>query len=76
MRAASSDSADGTTDVSKLWVGVLAFAGGVAVGLYVAKLYATATITSDVNGLLGKIGLGGGAVQSFVDQSVIPIVVN
>lgn len=62
--------------MSKGWVGVLAFAGGVAVGLIVAKYYVTSTLTSDANSLLGKLGLGGGAVQSFVDQSVIPIVVN
>ena len=60
----------------RLWVGVLAFAGGVAVGLYVAKLYATSTLTNDANALLGHLGLGGGVVQNFVDQSVIPSVVN
>lgn len=61
--------------MSKTWVGVIAFVGGVLVGAYLAKLYATSTITSDVNAGLGKIGLGGGAVQSFFDTTVIPTVV-
>jgi len=64
----------------RLWVGVLAFAGGVAVGIYVgiylAKQSATSALTADANSLLAKVGLGGGALQSFVDQSVIPVVVN
>jgi len=62
--------------MSRVWVGVLAFAGGVAVGLFVAKLYVKSTLTGDADALLGKLGLGGGAVQSFVDGSVIPTVVS
>lgn len=61
--------------MSKVWVGVIAFVAGAAVGAYLAKLYAVNTITTDVNAGLSKIGLGGGAVQTFIDQSVIPVVV-
>lgn len=61
--------------MSKVWVGVIAFVAGAAVGAYLAKLYAVSTITSDVDSLLGKVGLGGGAVQGLIDKSVIPAVV-
>lgn len=62
--------------MTRLWVGIIAFVGGVLVGAELAKLYATNTITSDVNAGLGKIGLGGGAVQNFVDNTIIPAAVN
>lgn len=62
--------------MSRTWVGVLAFAGGVAVGLVIAKLYVKATITGDVDSFLGHIGLGGGAVQAAVDSTVVPFLVN
>lgn len=58
--------------MTRTWVGVIAFVGGVLVGAYLAKLYATNTITTDVNTGLGKLGLGGGAIQNFVDSTVIP----
>ncbi len=61
--------------MTRFWVGAIAFAVGVAVGLEVAKLYVKSTLTSDADALLGKVGLGGGVVQSFVDQTVIPTVV-
>ena len=56
----------------RLWVGVIAFVGGVGVGLFVAKLYATSKIQSDIDSGLSKVGLGGGAVQSFIDTTVVP----
>lgn len=61
--------------MTRFWVGVIAFAGGLGVGLYVAKLYAENKVQGDVNSLLGKVGLGGGAVQSFIDASVVPTLV-
>jgi hypothetical protein len=62
--------------MTRLWVGVLAFAVGVAVGLEAAKLYVKSTITSDADSLLSKVGLGGGAVQSFVDTDLVPTLVS
>ena len=61
--------------MSRVWVGVIAFVAGAAVGAYLAKLYAVSTITTDVNAGLSKIGLGGGAVQGLIDNTVIPAVV-
>jgi Na+-transporting methylmalonyl-CoA/oxaloacetate decarboxylase beta subunit len=60
--------------MSRTWVGVIAFAAGLGAGLLIAKFYAQQTITGDVNGVLGKLGLGGGAVQSTVD-SIVPTLV-
>jgi hypothetical protein len=53
----------------------IAFAVGVGVGLLVAKLYATSKIQGDIDKGLSSIGLGGGAVQGFVDTSVVPVLV-
>ncbi len=61
--------------MTRLWVGVIAFVGGVGVGLVVAKLYAQSKIQGDLDSVLGKVGLGGGAVQSFVDGTVVPTLV-
>jgi Na+-transporting methylmalonyl-CoA/oxaloacetate decarboxylase beta subunit len=60
--------------MSRTWVGVIAFAAGLGAGLLIAKVYAQQTITSDVNGVLGKVGLGGGVVQSTVDGLVPTLV--
>jgi hypothetical protein len=62
--------------MSRVWVGIIAGVGGFLAGLYAAKLYAKSTLTTDVNGLLGDIGLGGGKVQSIVDNTLIPLAVN
>lgn len=58
--------------MTRLWVGVIAFVGGVGVGLFVAKLYAQNKIQGDLDSLLNKAGVGGGAIQSFVDGTVVP----
>jgi hypothetical protein len=58
--------------VGKLWVGVLAFAGGVFVGIQVAKLYAQNVIKSDINSVLSPIGLGGGTVEAIADKLIVP----
>jgi hypothetical protein len=61
--------------MSRTWVGVIAFAAGVGAGLLIAKLYARSQVTSAVDAGLEKLGLGGGAVQGFVDQYIVPAVV-
>jgi hypothetical protein len=61
--------------MSRVWIGVIAFVGGVGVGLFVAKLYATSKIQGDIDAGLSKVGLGGGAVQSFIDTSIVPTLV-
>jgi len=61
--------------MSRVWVGVIAFVGGVGVGLFVAKLYATSKIQGDLDSALKKVDLGGGLVQSFVDETVVPTLV-
>ncbi len=53
---------------------VLIFAGGVAVGLYVAKLYARQQVDSTITGVSDKIGLP--SVGPFVSGLVTPAVVN
>ena len=53
---------------------VLVFAGGVAVGLYVAKLYARRQVNNAIGDGLDKIGLG--ALTPFVQGLVTPAVVN
>jgi hypothetical protein len=56
-------------------VGSLAFVGGVAIGLLVAKLYARQQVTEGAHKFLDSIGLGGGVTQNLVDSIVIPAVV-
>ena len=62
--------------MSRTVVGLLAFAAGVGAGLLIAKLYVKSQLTSSLDTALAKVGLGGGAVQTFVDTSVVPFVVN
>lgn len=58
--------------MSKTWVAVVAGVAGVALGLLIADVYAKATIKNDIDSGLAKFGLGGGTVQGFVDQYVVP----
>lgn len=60
--------------MTRVWVGVIAFAAGVVIGLEAAKFYAQSTVKGDLDTGLAKIGLGGGAVQSTLD-SFVPVVV-
>ena len=53
---------------------VLIFAGGVAVGLYVAKLYARQQVDSTITGVFDKLGLP--SVGPIVSGLVTPAVVN
>lgn len=61
--------------MSKTWVGLIAFAAGVGAGLLVAKLYARSQVTSAIDSALDKVGLGGGAIQNFADNYIVPAVV-
>jgi len=61
--------------VSRLVVGVLAFAAGTYVGIQIAKYYAESKVQGGIDAGLNKLGLGGGAIQSFVDGSVVPVLV-
>jgi hypothetical protein len=54
--------------MTRLWVGVIAFAGGVAVGLFAAKLYAANQVSSGIHGALQSIGLGGGTVEAIAQD--------
>jgi hypothetical protein len=58
--------------MTKLWIGVLAFAGGVFVGVQVAKAYAQNVISGDVHNVLSKVGLGGGVIEQVADKVVVP----
>lgn len=58
-----------------LLVGAIAFAAGIGAGLLVAKLYARHQVQGGVDSFLGKVGLGGGAVQTFTDTIIVPAVV-
>lgn len=58
--------------MGKLWIGILAFAGGVFVGVQVAKAYAQNVIKGDISSALDKVGLGGGIIESTADKLIVP----
>jgi hypothetical protein len=60
--------------MNRTWVGIFAFAGGVAAGLLFARWYAQNQVTGAVDTALKDFGLGGGKVQQVAD-SLVPIVV-
>ena len=57
--------------MSKLWIAVLAGAGGFALGVFVTKTYAENQVKGTVHDTLDKIGLGGGVVESIADKLVL-----
>lgn len=59
--------------MSRTFVAVFAFAGGLAVGLLIAQQYARTKTTNAVDAGLSAIGLGGGWVQGAAD-SLVPVV--
>ncbi len=59
--------------MSRTFVAVVAFAGGVAIGLIVAQVYARNKATGVVDSTLQKAGLGGTWVQGVAD-SLVPVV--
>lgn len=52
---------------------LLFFVGGVALGLYIAKLYARSQVNSTISSALDSVGLGGLAptVQGLVTPAVV-----
>ena len=61
--------------MSKLVVGLLAFSGGVVVGLYAAKLYAEKKTDDVIHNALDKVGLGGGTIENAAKSVLTPLVV-
>lgn len=51
---------------------VLIFAGGVAVGLVIAKLYARSQWSNAIHDALAKAGLAGGPIEETVDRVILP----
>lgn len=51
---------------------MLAFAGGVFVGIQVAKAYAQNVIKDDITGTLKKVGLDGGVIETVADKLLVP----
>ncbi len=60
--------------MSRTIVTVIAFAGGVAVGLLIAKEYARSQVKSGLDSALDTFHLGGGAIQSTAD-ALVPVLV-
>lgn len=58
--------------VSKVWVGILAFAGGVFVGIQVAKAYAQNVISTDIHNSVGQIPVVGGVAEAVADKLIVP----
>jgi Trk-type K+ transport system membrane component len=50
------------------------FAGGVAVGLLIAKQYAHVQAQSAIGSALGSVGLGGGVIENLADRLILPSV--
>jgi len=59
--------------MSRTFVAVVAFAGGLAVGLIVAQVYARNKATGAFDSALNAVGLGGGWIQHTGD-SLVPVV--
>lgn len=59
--------------MSRTFVAVVAFTGGLAVGLIIAQVYARQKATGVVDSGLKAVGLGGGVVQQVAD-SLVPVV--
>lgn len=59
--------------MSRTFVAVVAFSGGLAIGLIIAQVYARTKATGVVDSALGKLGLSGTWVQGAAD-SLVPVV--
>jgi len=46
------------------------------VGIEICKYYAKQRVQSGVDSLLGSLHLGGGAIQGFADQYIVPSAVS
>jgi len=62
--------------MTKVWIAVIAGGVGVFVGVQICKYYAKTKVQSGVDSLLGSVGLGGGAIQGFADQYIVPSAVS
>ncbi len=51
--------------MGKLAVGLIAFAGGVAVGLLAAKIYARSQVEGGIGSIFGALGLGGSKAEKI-----------
>jgi hypothetical protein len=58
--------------MSKLWIAILAGAGGIAVGLLIAKEYAQQKVAGDIHDTLNAVGLGGGTVEQLAKNLIVP----
>lgn len=50
--------------MSKTWVALIAFAGGLGAGLLIAKFYARATVSGDISQGLQAVGVGGSTADA------------
>ncbi len=58
--------------MGKIWIGVIAFVGGVFVGTQIAKAYAQSLIKDDINSVLKKVGVDGGVIEETADKLIVP----
>jgi hypothetical protein len=52
--------------MGKLAIGLIAFGGGVVVGLLAAKMFARVQVEGGVHDLLSTFGLGGGKIEQVI----------
>lgn len=52
----------------------LFFAGGVATGLFIAKLYARRQVGDAISQALNKAGVGGGALEQSLKDVLVPLI--
>jgi len=57
--------------MTKLWVAILAGAGGFALGILITKQIAENRVTGGVHDALDKVGLGGGVIEKTVDSVLL-----
>ncbi len=54
--------------MGKLAVGLIAFGGGVVVGLFAAKLYARSQVQGGIGSVFKALGLGGTALDKIAQD--------
>jgi hypothetical protein len=58
--------------MSRLWVGIIAGAAGIFVGIQIAKIYAQQTVKGDISSALNAVHLGGGTIEKVADALLVP----